>query len=243
MRLTKIKKKIKFILSKPEPLVKVYSHPRSGTHFLEAFLAENFYKNKDLEIKKVIWGHWSHRITNSHGNKYGKLFGNHYFPDRNQNSLPKLYIYRDGRAVAYSIWKTENFIHVKHKDISFDDFLREKIDWRGSPANKHGEKKTIFEHWAEHVYAWKQFAGKGNVLLLKYEDLVKEPKDQYKIIHERFFNYKKVKKEDQITLIKKPIGLLPNEAIIDAWKGNISEENLEQFQKVLRQYKINEYKL
>ncbi len=44
-------------------LVKVYSHPRSGTHFLEAFLAENFYPHSDLLVENVTWGHWSDRRT------------------------------------------------------------------------------------------------------------------------------------------------------------------------------------
>jgi len=90
---------------KSKPLVKVYSHPRSGTHFLEAFLAKNFYQDKDLALAEITWGHWSNRKINKDGNPYGKLFGNHYFADENNNESPKIYIYRDGnqnRLVRYN---------------------------------------------------------------------------------------------------------------------------------------------
>lgn len=43
-------------------VIKVYSHPRSGTHFLEAFLARNFYAGKDLKVEEGLWGHWSNRV-------------------------------------------------------------------------------------------------------------------------------------------------------------------------------------
>ena len=73
---------------------KIYSHPRSGTHFIEAFVGENFYSGKDLSVKNVTWGHWSNRKINAEGNKYGMLFGNHLLPIRNTNeSNPKIYIW------------------------------------------------------------------------------------------------------------------------------------------------------
>lgn len=135
-------------------LVKVYSHPRSGTHFLEAFIARNFYNGKELLIKPVTWGHWSNRKENSEGNPYGQLFGNHYFAERNNNQLPKVYIIRDVRAVALSIWKTQNFIHKDLEDLVFSDFLRMKLDWSGTPANKTEPIKNIIEHWCDHVESW-----------------------------------------------------------------------------------------
>src|SRR5690606_29675333 len=129
-----------------------------------------------LEIPVVTWGHWSNRIENPQGNSYGKLFGNHYFADRNINPLPKIYILRDGRAVAYSIWKTDNFIHSDMKGLSFSEFLRTNIDWHGTPARKAEPNHTLLEHWFLHVKSWLELGRKdSNVHIVKYEDLVDLP--------------------------------------------------------------------
>lgn len=214
-----IKKIVKKLTSKNKELVKVYSHPRSGTHFLEAFLAANFYPNLNLKIEPITWGHWSNRKVKTEGNPYGKLFGNHYYAFRNYNDLPKLYIVRDGRAVAYSVWKTPNFLHTDVSDLSFKEFLRTPIDWQGSPSNKVLPKLTILEHWAEHVNSWyKQAAEDKSILIIKYEDLINAPYQEYLRIHDKFFKQtNKINKED-LKLIEKPVGLLPNNAKIDAWK-------------------------
>ena len=214
----------------PDLYVKVYSHPRSGTHFLEGFIAKNFYGNSKLSIDKVTWGHWSNRKINTDGNPYGKLFGNHYFADRNTNTLPKIYIYRDGRAVAYSIWKTQNFVHKDIKNLSFKTFLRTKIDWYGSPSIQAEPTLTILEHWLAHVKSWIE-ASKldSNILLIKYEDLVNEPYIQYEKIHRFFFNKTVSLQKNEIDCIAKPIGLLPNKAKPDAWKEVFDEEDLKYY--------------
>ena len=148
-----------FEFTRNNNLLKVYSHPRSGTHFLEAFLAQNFHKNKDLSIVKITWGHWSNKKIKEDGNPYGQLFGHHFFPTQNNFKKPGIYIIRDGRAVAYSIWKTQNFLH---KDIDgkipFSDFLRTPLDWSGSPSRKADDGVTIFEHCAQHCDEWIKFS-------------------------------------------------------------------------------------
>ena len=109
--------RVKRIFSKNR--IKVYSHPRSGTHFMEAFLGRNFYPKDNLSWSNVPWGHWSYQKMNTYSNPYGKLFGHHRFPAENEKNpkQPMIYIYRDPRAVAYSIWKTENFINPKHRGV------------------------------------------------------------------------------------------------------------------------------
>lgn len=207
-------------------LVKVYSHPRSGTHFLEAFIARNFYRGKKLGLKSIIWGHWSNREVNPVGNPYGKLFGNHYFADANKNTLPKIYIIRDGRAVAYSIWKTRNFVHNDLKDISFKTFLRTPIDWYGSPSKRVEPEHTILEHWAAHVSSWKELAKKDtNTLLLYYEDLKEKPYEQYLRIKAHFFKDGPTLSEKEVDCITKPVGLLPNQATTNAWETMFDEED------------------
>lgn len=219
-------KKIKNKVFKRKELLRVYSHPRSGTHFLEAFLAKNFYNNLDLNIPVVTWGHWSNRKEKQEGNPYGKLFGNHYFANQNLNSKPKIYIIRDGRAVAYSVWKTNNFIHKDLKGITFSDFLRIKIDWYGTPAKKAQPTQTIFEHWYMHTKGWIELEKKNDsLLIINYEDLIDAPYEQYEKIHLKFFNKKKKLSKNKIDVIKNPLGLLPNKGTKDEWRKAFSSED------------------
>ena len=229
-------KRIKNILGKKDTeLLKVYSHPRSGTHFLEAFLAKNFYPNKNLFISNVTWGHWSNRKVKLEGNPYGKLFGNHYFADKNENDKPKLYIVRDGRAVAYSVWKTPNFLHKDISQLPFKEFLRTPIDWHGTPSKKVEAKLTILEHWAEHVDSWYELAKKNDkVMIIKYEDLINEPYKQYLRIHENYFKTTKKCTENTLEIISKPVGLLPNNAKIDAWRSMFDKGDLFYYDELIK---------
>lgn len=206
--------------------LRVYSHPRSGTHFLEAFLAENFYKSKDLTIDKVKWGHWSNRKIKEDGNPYGQLFGHHFFPTTKNFKSPGVYIIRDGRAVAYSIWKTSNFLHKDiDKSISFSDFLKTPLDWEGSPARKSEPTDTILEHWAKHCTSWFNFAKENkDVLIVFYEDLVDNPYDVYLQIKKFNFKLKRKLKPNQLDEVKKPTGLLPNAATKSSWEMEKNEE-------------------
>jgi bile-salt sulfotransferase len=226
-------------------MIKVYSHPRSGTHFIEAFLAYNFYGGKNLEVKPVEWGHWANRKVKEEGNPYAKLFGNHYFPDiRYKNcKTPKIYIYRDPRAVAYSIWNTENFLHPDLKGISFSEFLTIKLDWEGSPGRKiQIPQYTIAEHWFEHVNRWHN-SDIPNLLIIKYEELVSDPVMVYKKIKRKFFLStvlidRLFNKKSRIATIDKPVGLLPNAAIVDSWRSMFSEKDEIKF---LAQIPNNKY--
>ncbi|TDN82193.1 sulfotransferase domain-containing protein [Salegentibacter sp. 24] len=215
-------------------MIKIFSHPRSGTHFLEAFVANNFYPNRDLSVKDLTWGHWSNRKTKEL-NPYGQLFGGHHFPKRSFRLKPKplLYIYRDGRAVAYSIWKTPNFLNREMSGLSFSEFLRTPLDWKGSPGNKIGEGLTIFEHWSKHVEEWSRL--KGNIVLISYEELLENPGKVYKKILLHCFPmqyYKKFNNTD-IKIIEKPLGLLPNKGSKDSWKKVFNEDDLKYYQNFI----------
>ena len=211
-------------------MLKIFSHPRSGTHFLEAFVAQNFYPDMDLSVKDLTWGHWSNRQSKEL-NPYGQLFGGHHFPKRNFRLKPQplLYIYRDGRAVAYSVWKTPNFLNKETSDLSFSKFLRTPIDWKGTPGHKSEQKFTIVEHWAKHVESWHKL--KGNIVLISYEELVQNPKKVYRKILLRCLplDYYKLLNNPDIKTIDKPLGLLPNKGTKDSWKEVFSSEDLDYF--------------
>ena len=135
-------------------LIKIYSHPRSGTHFLEAFLARNFYPNLDLSSKSdIYYGHWSNKMLLEGGEPYHALFGSHFFPQDSNFSSRMIYIYRDGRDVIASIWNSK-FYHQSWKGISFSEFLRRDIDWYGGLGQKHNPKINIVQHWYKHTDDW-----------------------------------------------------------------------------------------
>jgi hypothetical protein len=208
---------------------------------MEAFLAENFFKNKNLSLKSVVWGHWSNREINPNGNPYGKLFGNHYFADANINDLPKIYILRDGRAVAYSIWKTRNFVHKDANDMDFKTFLRSSIDWHGSPSRQTEPSLTILEHWSLHVASWLKMEQEDvNTLIVRYKDLVNKPYSQYKIIRERFFKNNAFLSENELDCIRNPVGLLPNQATTHAWENVFDEDDNKLFINIVKQNLPNE---
>jgi hypothetical protein len=214
-----------------KPLIKVYSHPRSGTHLIEKFLAENFYAGEELGLQSFTWGHWSNRVVDNEGNSYGKLFGSHSFPHNDMaREKPAIYIYRDGRAVCLSLWKTYNFMHADWKGISFTDYLRTSIDWKGSPGVKAEEcHETVAEHWKRHVEAWSSIE-LPNLLLLRYEDVVQRPQYVANEVAARF-SFLKVPKS--VAPVNQPCGLLPNAAKIDAWSEYFSERDLDYFHSIV----------
>jgi hypothetical protein len=221
-------------------LLNIYSHPRSGTHFLEAFLYKNFYQTRDLNIPEITWGHWSNRKVKQDGNPYGKLFGHHFFPTKSNFRSPGIYIIRDGRAVAYSIWKTQNFLH---KDIDgklgFSEFIDTPLDWYGSPSKKSNLDLNIFEHWEKHCSEWIVFSkNQKKLLVVFYEDLKNNPYQVYEEILK--FNFKMNRKLDskEIDKIIKPIGLLPNEGKINSWKSVTTYSDLRAFEKIINKNEI-----
>lgn len=235
--------KNRFLRSLDKKRILVYSHPRSGTHFLEAFIGENFYKNETLSYKNntIEWGHWSNRKVNKEGNKYDKLFGSHLLPTQQKVKLPAIYIYRDPKAVAYSVWKTNNFINPKDIGISFSEFLRYKIDWKGTPAIQSSTDYNIIEHWKYHIQEFSKINHK-KYLIINYEELKDNPEKVYHKILETFFPLKnwlinnKIIKIPKINPISTPTGLLPNKATKQSWKEVFTESDIDFVNKTLKDF-------
>lgn len=216
---------------KPGKTIQIFSHVRSGTHVLEAFLAKNFYPNTNLYMRKVIWGHWSNRKRLWLGSKYAKLFVNHYFAQDNLKRLdagPSIYIVRDGRSVAYSVWKTPNFINQNWRPIEFSKFLHKKLDWAGSPSKRVAPRLNIIEHWKLHVDGWKEVKHE-NLLIIHYEDLINSPEKTAKKISDKFG----LVLPKNIISIDKPIGLKPNSAKVRDWQKVFNEKDLRFFHDIV----------
>lgn len=166
---------------------RVYGHPRSGNHVLAALLQKALFPEmRPIEVTNANTGHWTQR---KHSAKYcvdgveqedpvlkmpyGRLMGNHMFP----NMVPKVsravYVVRDGRDMALSFWNWKKFRATEQADMPLTEFLRTPIDWRGSPGYRRILKKryVLFDHWRDHVSAWL----KTDALWIRYENLVKSP--------------------------------------------------------------------
>ena len=241
---SKIKHVCSRAITKPEhtEYIKIFSHPRSGTHFLEAFVGRNFYQGADLSVSSHEWGHWANRETNTKGNPYGKLFGSHVYPSRFLRKIdyPSIYIYRDGRAVATSIWKTRNFLHPSCQQIAFSDFLRSDMDWLGTPSIRWKSSMNIAQHWENHIVGWKKMAENNkSILLVSFKELKENPYQVYQSIYNKFFITEgAMLQESDLDDVKSPVGLLPNKAENNAWKEVFSQEDEAYFFSQLREGKL-----
>lgn len=207
-------------------LVKVCSHPRSGTHLMEAFIGENFYPGRDLAVAPVRWGHWSDLRVDEAGNPYGKLFGGHGLPKEHLLRNAKVvYIYRDGRAVAHSVWRTPNFLsEATKRELTFSEFLRAPLDWCCGPEIRATAPLTIAQHWHQHVDAWVSFAREhDNVVVVRFEELMKDPRTVRDQVRQRFFP--RLREVPAVVTIDRPVGILPNEGSVDRWRDAFSAED------------------
>ena len=194
---------------------KIFSHPRSGTGLLMETVAKNFYPDDDLRTPSGVFGHWAGRVPVP-GHPYGKLGGGHGFYSDGIGSQC-LYIYRDGRDVALSVWRTHALMNPSWAGISLSDFLRRPLDWRGSPGTRSKDKITIAEHWSSHVWSWISSAKKA--LCVSYESLTSDP----------------VRELDRISLllriphagiiIESLAGRFPNSGTAGAWRDFFSDDD------------------
>lgn len=204
-------------------MIRVYSHPRSGTNYLMALLAENFYSGIDVSTGKPGHiGHWSNRIKVK-DNKYGKLFGNHLLYNKSIDTKQSIYIYRDGRSVALSLFRAKQFINKSMHKMPFSEFVRADIDWLNTPGKKTNKKMNIFSHWKRHLANWKT----SGVYMVRYETLVNSP---YKALSDiasqfglQFTNLVNVGK----------VGWFPNSKGIYDWQSFMNDDDIEFYYKTV----------
>lgn len=199
-------------------IIPVHSHPRSGTNYLCKLMKVNFYADdKNTAVKGAV-GHWSDRkpvVTD-----YGKIFGSHSpQPVRSRG----IYIYRDGRAVAYSCWKSTGIIHRDMKKLSFLEFLTTPLDWYGSPSHRVAQGPTIIESWYKHVLAWNTRPSIG-IHFVRYEDLLKDPQKVLEGIASAFQLEHGVLKN-----VTELVGPSPNAGTADSWVEAFGAEELTAF--------------
>jgi hypothetical protein len=203
-------------------IIRVHSHPRSGTNYLCKLMKINFYPDLDTTVRGAV-GHWSDRkpvVTD-----YGKVFGSH---SPNPIKDKCLYIYRDGRAVAYSCWRSTGIIHRNMKKLSFLEFLTTPLDWYGSPSNRVPKGPTIVESWYRHVSTWKGSTSLG-VHFVRYEDLLKHPVEILGGIAARFGLDEPSEYQTTVDLV----GPSPNEGKADSWTEVFGADELTSFHETV----------
>lgn len=213
-------------------LIKVYSHPRSGTHYLQSFLARNFYSNMNLgSTGPVYYGHWSDKLLLEKGEPHIEIFGDHFFPEDSRMNERMVYIYRDGRAVIASLFNS-SFYNKDLKGISFSEYLRKTIDWKGGLGQKKTYSGNIVQHWFDHVNSWTNLDNKG-LLIINYEEFKLNPEKIYLKIAKKFypgkFLFSKFFGVRNLDEVSDKVGLKPNQAKIKSWDTLFTKEDLDFF--------------
>lgn len=209
-------------------LIKVYSHPRSGTHLLMATLAQNFYEGRDVSSPPGgIFGHWNDRQPGK-GKPYGKLMGAHFHYSKKKHPGKSIYIYRDGRPVALSVWRSPHFINKTWQGISFSDFIRKRLDFHGSVgARTRLPRMNIFTHWRKHVESWHPGGHSlDEIYYIRFEELVLEPLRIIKELQDHF-SFELI--PDEPTPVEGLVGLNPNSGKITGWKEHFSQADEDHF--------------
>ena len=110
------------------------------------------------------------KLFKTHQGKY-TVEGNSF--TNNDNTLATIYIVRDPRNLVQSISNH----YTKSLDDSCEFLLASKIIGNGKNyEDKQGGLYTLLGRWNEHYRSWT--TNKNNLLLIKYEDLIKNPKAQ-----------------------------------------------------------------
>lgn len=200
-----------------EALIRVYSHPRSGTGLLMEYVARCFYAGVPLEISGGQAGHWADRRP-AQMQHIARLFGSHLFPGKQTPVGPAVYIARDGRDVMASLWNAKMMLSPADRGLPFSDWLARPLDWIGSPGHRAGlVKLSPAEHWAQHVDAWIKVPG---VHVVRYEDLVQRPGGVMLGIAARFGIT-----SWEFERIGQLVGTAPNRGIIGGWRSVFSSKD------------------
>ena len=137
---------------------------------------ESFVKKNEVQFLKT-----HSYLFNIHNNHFTNL----------KNSLGVIYIVRDPRTVAIS--------YSNHKNTSIDKITDEMINgwYTGGVLNSESSSDqtvTYVSSWEKNYNSWKSFDAVNKYLLIKYEDIVSEKKEEIFIKILDFVHYLDKKK-------------------------------------------------
>ena len=95
-----------------------------------------------------------------------------------KNTLGAIYIVRDPRKIILS--------YANHSQITLSESLKRLIELRtiGGLNDNQNQSVTHVGSWSTNYQSWKEFNKVGKYLLIKYEDLISKPKENFILILE-----------------------------------------------------------
>ena len=151
-------------------------------------ISENWEKSQSiLNLDKKIKFLKTHHILCSINNNFFTSY---------KNSLGAIYIVRDPRNVITSL---KHHYSLKDYDEALE-FMLDKDRFSGKLDKKNNyiretEFPTYISNWSNHYKAWKNF--KKNYLIIKYEDLMINPKNKFKEISKYLSKLLQIKIENK----------------------------------------------
>tara|TARA_Y100000768_G_scaffold388361_1_gene383793 strand:- start:2461 stop:3291 length:831 start_codon:yes stop_codon:yes gene_type:complete len=197
------------------------SYPKSGNTWVRLFLDYLLSSNKDFNINDNVIGQFpirSHFLTLSENinnqdefakycieaqqklnlddkqkilkthNAFWNWGGGKYTFTNEKNTLGVIYIVRDPRNIITSVL---NYFHKKNYYEALEFMKENKV--LGGNEEEIG-LPTIIGSWSNHYKSWKKF--KKNFLIIKYENLLKNPFEEFSKITNYLKNISDFKFED-----------------------------------------------
>ena len=219
-------------------MIKVYGFPRSGNHLLMELIGRNFYPGQDLTSPAGEVGHWSDRAQVGPV-EFGKLAGHHGPPSWGYEPGQSVYVYRDGRAVAASLYRSPHFRSKQTDGLTFSEWLRAPLDWswsvgrRGGIGRRGSNGKNVIEHWVEHLTAWDKIDNLYWPLrFCNYAKMAKNPHGTVYGLQAVVFELVAVNDEEYI-IPDQPVGHFPSGGRLDGWRELWSDDDEAWFRGIV----------
>lgn len=186
-----------------------------------AWLKANFYPDLTPPERSGRAGHWSHTVP-APARPYSAMPSSHQFWTASLTEKC-FYIYRDGRDVVVSLWRSKMMQHPSWKALSLSGYLRRPLDWSGSPGQRATPTITVAEHWRKHLESWH---ARDRVCYVRYEDLLLKPNVVLRDVS-GFLEKDPVKRE--AVSVDKRVGWEPHEGISRNWENYLNDADLRFF--------------
>ena len=159
--------------------ISAYPHVDQFKNLISNYLDINEVAKNWITSQKKVNSDKSLRFFKTH-NMLGSMNG---YPFTNsQNTLGTIHIVRDPRNVITSVKNHYNF-STFYDAMKFISNEKQILTLSNEEKKKYKEKETkyplpqIIGSWESHYTSWKRM--KTNYLLVKYEDLVHKPKEEF----------------------------------------------------------------
>jgi len=218
--------------------LKTVGHVRSGNFWLGDCLETNFYRGK-MDVSRDQCDPDANGIYRKFRLAHYGLFGGHPATPRARRD-GQIYIYRDGRDVLVSMYRSPMFHLVGvparrpgeqlgpiARPATFGRYIRDWINWEAAPRARIDKPyQTPVEHWYKSVSAW--LAAKP-VLCIRYEDLYY----RFDETMEAIAAHHDLPRPERWKRPEKPSGRWHWQSRPGEWRTHFTEEDLEYFYSIV----------